>query len=267
MHPIERLRYVARAGSGAGPSLLVREAAAALASIGSDPAGMVTGCRRLISRHPGAGPLWWLSARVLHAADPVAEAWRAAAEVDEDPTDGVLAAHLPDDTTVTVLGWPELASEALKRRGDIEPLVVESGGDGYDLVRRLTHYDVDAVAVPEAGLGAAVAESGLVLLEASALGPEAFVAPLGSMAAAAVARTLGRPVWVVAGVGRVLPGRLFEALVHQLTADDDPWDLADELVPLSLADAVVGPDGPEQPAEAVKRADCPIAPELLKGAR
>ena len=267
MHPIERLRYVARAGTGAGPSLLVREAAGALASIGSDPAGMLTGCRRLISRHPAAGPLWWLSARVLHAGDPVAEAWRAAEEIDGDRTDAVLAAHLPDDVTVTVIGWPELAAEALKRRGDVEPLVVESGGDGYDLVRRLSRLDVDAVAVPEAGLGAAVRESNLVLLEASALGPEEFVAPLGSFAAAAAAREAEVPVWLVAGAGRVLPGRLFDALVTQLTDDDDPWDLADEVVPLSLVDTVVGPAGPQDPDDAVKRADCPIAPELLKGPR
>lgn len=266
MHPIERLRYVARAGSGAGPSLLVREAAAALASIGSDPAGMVTGCRRLISRHPASGPLWWLSARVLHADDPVTEAWRAAEEIDDDATDGVLAAHLPDDATVTVIGWPELAAEALKRRGDIEALVVESGGDGHDLVRRLVRLDVDAVSIPEAGLGAAVRESALVLLEASALGTAGFVAPLGSHAAAALARSLEVPVWVVAGVGRVLPVRLFDALVTQLTDDDDPWSLGDEVVPLALADCVVGPHGPQAPADAAKRADCPIAPELLKGA-
>lgn len=267
MHPIERLRYVARAGSGAGPSLLVREAAGALASIGDDPAGMVTGCRRLLSRHPSAGPLWWLSARVLHAPDPMAEAWRAAEEIDDDATDGVLAAHLPDEATVTVIGWPELASEALKRRGDVEPLVVESGGDGYDLVRRLTRFDVEAVSVPEHGVAAAVAESDLVLLEASALGPAAFVAPQGSHAAAAVARAGGTPVWVVAGVGRVLPSRLFDALTDQLGSDDDPWDVADEVVPLALVDCVIGPAGPQPPEDAAKRADCPIAPELLKGAR
>lgn len=267
MHPIERLRYVARAGTGAGPSLLVREAAGALASIGTDPAGMVTGCRRLLARHPAAGPLWWLSARVLQAGDPMAEAWRAAEEIDEDKTDGVLAAHLPDEATITVIGWPELAAEALKRRGDVEPLVVESGGDGHDLVRRLSRYDVDAVSVPEHGVAAAVTESDLVVLEASALGPESFVAAQGSHAAAAVARAAGIPVWVVAGVGRVLPARLYQALLGQLGADDDPWEVADEVIPLALADCVIGPGGPQDPVDALKRADCPIAPELLKGAR
>ncbi|MGI8791963.1 MAG: hypothetical protein ACR2H3_02085 [Acidimicrobiales bacterium] len=266
MHPIERLRYVARAGSGAGPSLLVREAAAALASIGHDPAGMVTGCRRLIARHPTAGPLWWLAARVLHAQNPADEAWVAAQEIDEDRTDGVVAAQLPDEATVVVLGWPELVAEALKRRGDIEPLIVESGGEGYDLARRLARYDVDAVHIPESGLGAAVRAAGLVLLEASALGPDTFVAPLGSHAAAALAVSLDIPVWVVAGVGRVLPARLYDALVAQAELDADPWDLADEVVPLSLASSVIGPGGPTPPDEAPKRADCPIALELLKGA-
>ena len=35
VHPIERLRYVARASDETGPSLLVREAAGALASFRS----------------------------------------------------------------------------------------------------------------------------------------------------------------------------------------------------------------------------------------
>src|SRR5215472_5141261 len=101
MHPIERLRYVARA-SGADPSLLVRETAAALADVVRvEPAGLVPACRRLVDRHLTTGPVWWLAARLLTAADPVAEAWAAAAEMEDDPTDGLLIACLPDDATVT----------------------------------------------------------------------------------------------------------------------------------------------------------------------
>src|SRR5687768_16760346 len=103
MHPIERLRHVARA-DGARPSLLVQEAASALASFGSDPAGMVTACRRLVDRHPAVGPMWWLAARVLCADDPVAEAFRAAGEVEADPTPRVLAARVPMEGAVAVVG-------------------------------------------------------------------------------------------------------------------------------------------------------------------
>ena len=70
MHPIERLRYVARS-SGADQALLVRETAGALAGLGFDPPGLVTACRRILDRHLASGPLWWLCARVLTANDPL----------------------------------------------------------------------------------------------------------------------------------------------------------------------------------------------------
>ena len=76
---MERLRSVARA-TGTGPGLLVPEAAAALARLDGDPAALVTACRRLVDRHPDVGPVWWLASRVLCAADPVDEAWRAAGD-------------------------------------------------------------------------------------------------------------------------------------------------------------------------------------------
>jgi hypothetical protein len=121
------------------------------------------------------------------------------------------------------------------------------------------------VSIPDAGIGAAVANADVVLLEADALGPDGFVAASGSRAAAASAAHAGVPVWVVAGVGRVLPGRLWDALLSQLDAvDEDPWERAEEVVPLDLATFVYGPAGPQSIDEAVRRADCPIAPELLK---
>ena len=265
MHPIERLRYVARA-DGAGPTTIAREAAGALAAIGNDPAGMVTGCRRLLARHVTAGPLWWVSARVLASGEPVAEARRAASDLDDDRTVGMLASCLPEDSTVTVIGWPEQVAEALRKRADLEVLVVDCGGEGTALARRLEAVGVDAYDVPESGLGAAVADSALVVLEAVALGPDGFVAAAGSRAAAAVARAAGIPVWVAAGTGRVLPKRLWEALCLRLSDQGEAWEQAEELVPLELADSVVGPKGPQSPDDAVKRADCPVVPELLKDA-
>ena len=264
MHPIERLRYVARA-EGAGPSLLGRESAGALASFAADPPGLVTACRRLVERHPSAGTVWWLAARVLAAGDPSTEAWRAAEELSDDPTPQVLAAALPDEATVLTVGWPEHTAEALRRRADVEALVVDAGGEGSALARRLRNAGVEAVDVPDAGIGAAVVESHLVVVEAGAVGPDAFLAPTGSHAAAAVAVHAGIPVWVVAGVGRVLPGRLWDALVQCLDdGDDEPWDRPDEVVPLDLAETAYGPLGPSPAADLPKRADCPVAPELLK---
>jgi hypothetical protein len=263
VHPIERLRYVARA-SGADQALLVRETAHALAAFTGDPPGLVAAARRIVDRHPTAAPLWWLCARVLTAADPYAEAWRAVEEIDEDPTAGELAHALPPDSTACVVGWPEVVGEALPRRGDVEVLAVDSLGEGSGLVRRLAHAGVDAVDVSTSGLGAAVASSDVLLLEAVAAGPTGFIGVSGSLAAAAVARHAEVHVWVTVGVGRWLPPRLWDALTdRQATRPADPWDLDEEVVPFSLATQVCGPRGLESPADAVRRSDGPVAPELF----
>jgi hypothetical protein len=234
VHPIERLRYVARAG-GAPPSSLVREAAGALAGFADDPAGLVTACRRLVDRHPQVGPMWWLAARILSASDPVVEAWRVADELDEDPTGGVLAAALPESVAVVVLGWPELVGSALRRRGDLQVLVVDALGEGAALARRLRSSSEDVVEVAESGLGAAVAQSA------------------------------GVRAWLVAGVGRILPAPLWEGLGRRLDEDpEEPWERPYEVMPLDLVSQVVGPGGLEGVEAALARADCPVAPELLK---
>jgi len=264
MHPMERLRMVARA-SGEDPGLLAREAAAALAACADDPRALVMACRRLVDRQSASGPLWWLAARVVASPDPEAEAWRSAEALRNDDTPAVLAAFLPDDALLTVLGWPEQVTEALRIRGDARVLVVDSLGDGSPLVAALDRVGSEAALVPEAGIGAAVASSSLVVLDASAVGPGGFLAVTGSRAAAAVAYTEQIPVWVVAGTGRILPARLWAAMVARVTALGDPWDADWEFVPLDLATAVVGPDGPQTPTDALERVDCADAPELSGG--
>lgn len=264
VHPIERLRYVARA-DGAGPTSLAAEAAQALAGFADDPAALVTACRRLVDRHATVGPVWWLACRMLTAADPRQEGWKLADELESDPTPDMVADLVPGEATVVVLGWPELVGRSLARRGDVRVLLVDALGEGTSLARRLRSSGVEVCEVPESGLAAAVAAADLVLLEASVVTSGYFGAVAGSRAAAAVAREAGVPVWVVAGAGRVMPARLGEAMRRRVEADrQHPWDRDDELVPLALAGQVVGPDGPEPPAEAAGRSDCPVTPELLR---
>src|SRR5580765_3257339 len=234
MHPIERLRYVARS-SGASQEMLVRETAGALAALGFDPPGLVTACRRILDRHPLSGPLWWLSARVLTSNDANNEAWNAADEITADDTGDVLAYNIPDESVVCVLGWPDVIGDALPRRGDVSVLVVDALGEGSGLVRRLRHADVDADDVPMSGLGAA-----------------------------ATARHAGVPVWLVGGIGRLLPRRMWDALAVRLDLLGEPWELDDELVPLDLVDRIAMPTGILPVDEALKLTDCPIAPELFK---
>src|SRR3546814_5833650 len=92
----------------------------------SDVCSSDLACRRILDRHPTAGPLWWLCARVLTAPDGSgAEAWRAVDDIQADTTPAELAFALPEDATVCVIGWPELVGEALLRRGDVEVLAVD----------------------------------------------------------------------------------------------------------------------------------------------
>jgi hypothetical protein len=263
MHPIERLRYVARA-EGADARSLVRETAGALGGLGLDPAGLVVACRRIVERHPGCGPLWWLCANVL--ADPAVfepranPAIRWADEIVDDPTPRHLVDELPDGARVLVVGWPDLAGDALARRGDLEVVVVDVRGEGGALARALLRYDDEAhveVVSPEA-VGAAVRTCDIVLVEAHAAGSDAVVATCGSFAAAAVAATLPRvATWLVIGRGRMLPRSLWGELVRR-TVTVDPLGAGVEVVDLVLADRLIGADAdPLHPG-------CPEAHELLR---
>ena len=79
-----------------------------------------------------------------------------------------------------------------------------------------------------------------------------------------VVATLARPgllVWLVAGVGRVLPERLFDAMLRQL---GDPEDHGLELLDVQRADRIAGPTGLVRPEHLGRLVDCPVAPELLR---
>ena len=230
MHPIERLRYVARAGA-VDASVLVQESVGALAGLGDDPGSLLLSVRRLLARHPACAPLWALSARMLVSPDATAEGYRFASAVEDDPTARELAKALPDDARITVLGWPDLIGETFRWRGDIEVLVIDARGEGSTFARRLQANEIAAVDVEESGLGAAAARSSVVVLEASAMGETGLLAVPGSLAAACVARTYDIPVWVVAGEGRVLPPKLWDKLLAHLP-EVDPWGAADEHVPV-----------------------------------
>ena len=267
MHPIERLRYVARS-SGGDPRMLVRETAGALRGLGFDPAGLVVACRRIVERHPTSGPMWWLCASVLAAADPYRCAASLADALEADPTPDLLVEALPDDATVCVVGWPDLIGEALLRRGDSTVLAVNTDGDDMGsraFVRRLQHADVDAEIVPAAGLSAAVLASDLVVVEASAACETELLAGTGSRALASVGYCSDVPVWAVVGRGRCLPTALFDAMAQRHTADLRlPWDASAEGVPLALFNWVVGPSGVLPIAEVALQPECPMSYELLR---
>ena len=239
VHPIERLRAVARARE-VDQALLAREAAAVLGSFAGDLPGLVTSCRRLLDRHPSAGALWWTCARLLAAGDVRAEALAVGDDLGDAPAVTALNLDLPDGAVVAVVpdvaGGSELAYELNGWRDDI--VVAHDPG--------ALHVDRD--------------EPRVLLVEAGAAGPDGFVAPEGTGDEIAAARDAGVPVWLVVDVGRRLPARLFDVLVDRATAAAGPAPAPGrrrpsvEVIPSAEAERVIEP----------RRIECPAPPELLR---
>lgn len=233
---------MARAVEAPDDSVL-REAAISLARFADDQPALVTACRRLVDRHPANGPVWWLAASMLTSIDPVDTARTCVQRSDADATLADVSAALPDDATVSVLGWPPRLADALAPRGDLDVRVIDVEGDGPGFVHLLDDLDVQATDVDVIGMGGAVATSDLVLLEASAIGPEVAVSPSGSWPMAALARTASVPVWLVGGVGRVVGASTWPALFGRLVGGAvAPWEGDVDRLPLDLVDRIFGDD-------------------------
>ncbi len=262
MHPIEQLRFVARA-TGADAGLLVQEAASALTVFRSDPAALVVACKRLLARQPAVGPLWWLTTRLVLASDVSQSAREAIAELDSDPTSRELAHLIPDGASVAIAGWPSQTVEALVRRGDVSVLVLDVEGQGSAVARRLERSGVEAEAVEGGRIAGVVAESSLVIVEAAAAGEAACLVDPGAAGLAATARSLSTPVWLVAGVGRRIAEPYWHALVEQVVDLELPsWLQNQEVLSYGLVDRVLTPSGPTS-TEAWTPTDLACASELL----
>src|SRR6202044_1741336 len=125
MHPIERLRYVARAG-WAPPAVLAAEAAWALGDLAlHESAAVLPACRRLLDRHPGCGPMWWVAACILTAGDPVAEGEACADALEGDQTDELLDEALPPGARIVRRGGVSDVASA-----DIVVVQVDAFGPG-----------------------------------------------------------------------------------------------------------------------------------------
>jgi hypothetical protein len=259
VQPFERLRAIAR--HGGDDRLLVAEAADCLGEFDDDPAALVVTCRRLLHHHPERAPLWWLCARVLAAPEPSEAAWDAEAIVRDDHTADRLSGLLPfpADHPIAVLGWPEVSGAALALRPDLEVLVVRD--EGIDERWRARLARSDASARPVDLVEAVAFEPSHLLVEIAGAGPEQLLVAEGTGDALATLARPGLLVWMVAGAGRVLPTRLFDAMVRTL---GDPEDHGLELLDVQVADRIAGPTGLVRPDQLARRVDCPVAPELLR---
>ncbi|NNE11480.1 MAG: hypothetical protein HKN41_04460 [Ilumatobacter sp.] len=264
MHPIEHLRYVARS-RGAEPASLVREAATALGSLRADHANLVIACRRIVERHPEAGPLWSMCARLLTADDPSRLAWQIADEADDDPTARSLAAAFDDGATILTIGWPAVTGDAVIRRANVSVLCADSGHEASSFLQRLERFDIECEPVPAEALARAARIADVVVVEALAACAGRVIATLGSHVVAAVARTVDTPVWLVTPAGSRLPIDYVDSIgEHVLGVTASSWaGLADD-VPIELLTHVASADGVTVRTPEALRPDCPFAPELLR---
>ena len=261
MHPIERLRYVARA-DGAGPALLVRETALALCAMEFDPQSLMLACRRVVERQPTSAQLWWLCANVLASPEPFRRARELAMVVERDETPGHLDDALPDDARVVIVGWPFTTVKCVAQRGDATMLVVDSHGEGEALVDRLHDAEIAAELVPFECVAAAVQQASVVVIEALACGPGQALAVGGSLAVVETARALGTPVWLVTGVGTRLPDALWRGMTSALALDD--WRAGLDVVEVRRFERIIGPHGSTDDTSASLEAECPASTELLR---
>lgn len=265
MHPIEHLRYVARA-QGVDAVSIVEETAYGLGSMMYDGAALVVACRRIVERHPFNGPLWWLCANIATSSDGTDEVWELAQQIRADPTGAALGEALPDGSTVVTIGAPDLIGDGLVRRGDVRVLALDVGHTATSFVRRLEHHDVEYDPVDAGAAGTVCAAADVALVEALAIDSDRAIVPLGSSTIAAAASAAGTPVWVVAGVGRRLPKPMIDSManrIESLAAERDPWDLDVEALSTSLFTDVVGPYGkiPMGPPAIVP--ECPMAYDII----
>ena len=256
--PAERLRSVTR--RSVDDERLAAEAADALVGFADEPASLVVACRRVLAHHPTHGALWWVCARILAAPEPVAAARLAVRELEGDRTADRLGATLPlldEGEVVAVIGWTGTIDDALIERFDIDAVAVDvEGADPVPaLRRRRTDHAVRVVDPWDPLLERAVR----VLVSAFAIGPAQALVPAGAGAALRGIVAGTHEAWLVGGVGRVLPARMYDALVAASGHVDEV-----EAISLQSFDRVAGPRGVERTTDAVARVDCPVVPELLR---
>jgi hypothetical protein len=253
MHPIEHLRYIARA-RGADPRDLVRETAYALGALGCGPAELMVACRRILDRHKDCAPLWWLCSQVLCDPDLIANSWsfaEIAEQVEDDTTDQMLAEALaPSAKVLTLAGGPTVAA-GLGRRGDLEVLVVDSRHQGSAMIQYFERRDVPCEPVQPEAMAAALAEVDLVVLEADAISPQRAITRIGGQALVTLAHAAAVPVWMVAPTGVGLADLVLSAIDAELSEMSGArWGLDHELVDLTgitkvLAGGQIAPFAPE----------------------
>ncbi|MGH9296868.1 MAG: hypothetical protein ACRDZP_02695 [Acidimicrobiales bacterium] len=265
MHPIERLRWIARA-DGEAAATIASEAGWTLGELAVDePAALLTACRRLVSRHPTCGPLWWVAAKLLDSDDPLACAQAAAAELYSDTVPDRLAeglrASFTSGDSLAVSAPCDLVREALVRRSSYFVRMIADYARLRAELRGFGAVVEDACGFEPEEAEEALTGCSVLLVEALAAGRPGLVVDVATagIVTAAAERCPPVPVWAVLGAGRVLPDRLVEAILDLAGAAGESAELAssDEF---SLA---VDAEGLGTLEAALARSSCPPGLELI----
>jgi hypothetical protein len=260
VHPIERLRWIARTYDEA-TTTLAAEAAWTISELAAeDPAAVVTACRRLVESHVTAGPLWWVAASLLVSPDPSSAARIAVDELLADATADLLADELNErltgDAVLVVVCPAETVLEALSQLPSATVRVVGSPHTRRAVVRAFEAVVSDASGWESDEAAQAVDGATVVLLEALAAGPVGLLVAAGSQKLVEAAHEASVPVWAVVGVGRVIDAQLLEEMRRRAGEQIELVDPGD-------IEAVLGPSGIATPVDGLGRKPCPPAPELL----
>ena len=114
------------------------------------------------------------------------------------------------------------------------------------------------------GEEAAVPAADLVLAEATAWGPDGWLAPTGTAALLQQASASGVEVWVVVGRGVALPEQMWSLVVADRRPDQ--WaGFGLDLLGSAPVVQVLGETGPVIPSRVAGRSDCPVVAELFGG--
>jgi hypothetical protein len=262
MHPIERLRWIARA-EGESDAMIAAEAAWTLGELAiEEPAAVLTASRRLVLRQPHNGPLWWACARLLEAvgsSQVLDLAQHISVELSSDTVPARLADGLRSELTSTdviVATVPaELLARAVEYRDNHRLLLVGEYRELRLEVSRLRANSAVGYEIEEAA--EALEQAALVLVEPRFASAGQVVVSASAAATVRLANKGPLPVWAVFGPGRVLSEPLAAAATKLLGPEEEP------LSP-SLFDQAVDEEGLGPIEAALERPCCPLGLELAR---
>ncbi len=146
--------------------------------------------------------------RILAARRRRAAAHVAVRELEADRTGDRLGATLPlldEGEVVAVVGYTSTIDDALLERFDIDAVAVRVDGDDPVAALRRRRSDHAVRVVDE--WDPVLEHAARLLVSATAIGPDAALVPSGTGRRARDDRRGVRELWLVGGVGRVLPAR------------------------------------------------------------